>query len=138
MKLSSNKEKIYIFLCGCAGALTVEAIRLYKLVTEGVASDFISQYFVVIPIFIFIGGIVPILFSETNRKKAFYFGLSLPFIISILFGTKETNEVQKLPKINSEENNPSELDSNYREKKTNDLPSDSSANSDPVNISWSM
>ena len=84
-----NKEKLGIFFCGALGVISVELFRLYKL---GMRGDFIEQYLIVIPILILLGGFIPVLLKETNRKKAFYFSLSFLTAISAIFSSQDNGE----------------------------------------------
>lgn len=72
------------FLFGCVGALSPEVIRLYKLRNRAV--KFSRFYFLISGLFAVVGGFVAIAVSSTTIWGSFYSGLTLPIIISNVFG----------------------------------------------------
>jgi hypothetical protein len=84
---------LFIFVCGCIGAMAPEIVRLYKLRYR--PPEFRKSYFLISIVFSVLGGFVAVILPATTPWGAFYAGVSLPIITSASFG-KPPKYVQEL------------------------------------------
>jgi hypothetical protein len=94
--MNRDEHKMKLFLVGALGGIATNLFRLGIKWVQGPSEIPEITYFLGLMIFAFLGGMMVVIWKETDLKKAFYLGLGLPAALQIGISEIKFDEIPEI------------------------------------------